>query len=110
MWSTIINPVTRRKVSIYGKIGKQVLRNYILNQTSNGGGKKYKIINGNATYIANCEDFKKYNWISVPNDMVVDRKNCGNLQFWAKDGRQYFTNNKDTFRKGVLRKVLVINK
>ena len=39
MWSTIINPVTRRKVSIYGKIGKQVLQKYF---NHSGGGFKLK--------------------------------------------------------------------
>tara|TARA_B100000795_G_C22692118_1_gene396041 strand:- start:305 stop:682 length:378 start_codon:yes stop_codon:yes gene_type:complete len=35
MWKKIINPKTGRKVSIYGKIGKKVLRNYLLQ--ANGG-------------------------------------------------------------------------
>ena len=71
------------------------------------GGKKCVIINGKATYKATSADLKKYNWISVPNDMVVDRS-CGRLFFLGKEGRNYFTNNKDTYNKSDLSNVLVI--
>ena len=37
MYDKIVNPKTGRKVSIYGRIGKKVLRNYIIKA---GGGKK----------------------------------------------------------------------
>lgn len=29
MYDTIVNPITGRKVSIYGRIGKNILKNYI---------------------------------------------------------------------------------
>lgn len=36
-WSYIVNPMTGRKVSISGKIGRKILRNYILEGTFKGG-------------------------------------------------------------------------
>lgn len=36
-WSYIVNPKTGRKVSISGKIGRKILRNYILQGTFKGG-------------------------------------------------------------------------
>ena len=82
MWKKIVNPETGRKVSIYGKIGQQILRNYISLQRGNGG-KKYEIVNFKPTYVVNCKDFDSWDWISVPQDMVVDRRNCGNIHFLA---------------------------
>ena len=36
MYNKIVNPLTGRKVSIYGKIGKEVIKNYL---TQIGGAK-----------------------------------------------------------------------
>ena len=43
MWHTIVNPKTGRKVSVTGKIGKKILRNYISHLNGGAGPKKEKI-------------------------------------------------------------------
>ena len=40
MYNKIRNPITNRKVSIYSRLGKQILQNYI--SMSAGGSSKFK--------------------------------------------------------------------
>ena len=62
MYNTITNPITGRKVSIYGKLGKSILNNYI----QIGGADDCKLNDG-GTHCIN----------GVPNDPVHCRRKAG---------------------------------
>lgn len=73
MYDTIVNPKTNRKVCIKSKLGKFILRNYILNLK--GGGKKNLI---------NCVDkFGKF--LGRGAYKKVYKTDCGK-KYWEKEG------------------------
>ena len=73
MYNKIINPETGRQVSIYGKIGYKILKNYLnidnpgtwyIQNLQNGVEDNHTYINGNIS-LNNTEGLPKQGWLRM---------------------------------------------
>lgn len=81
MFDKIVNPETGRKVSIYGKIGKKVLKNYL---NSLNGGSEGKEDTVEEVRLDDGEPFEFYQTIEeVPTTYIGEEWNVGEMPLGA---------------------------
>tara|TARA_B110000208_G_scaffold189674_2_gene251762 strand:+ start:6616 stop:8211 length:1596 start_codon:yes stop_codon:yes gene_type:complete len=69
LWDYITNPLTNKKISIYSRNGKQLIKNYI---HQDGGRKKNPCDNLKKNKVPKCSDKAECKWIKSKGCFVID--------------------------------------